>query len=80
MRQAANFRLCCVPCVRSLPLDSLSIFERTAAEQAITRGLFWSQLYIKGEFVGGSDILMGLHQSGDLKSLLADGPDAPDAK
>jgi len=34
-----------------------------------------AQLYIKGEFVGGSDILMGLHQSGDLKALLSDGPE-----
>jgi hypothetical protein len=32
------------------------------------------QLYIKGEFVGGSDILMGLHRSGDLRTLLSDGP------
>lgn len=30
------------------------------------------QLYVKGEFVGGSDILMGLHQSGDLEPLLED--------
>lgn len=80
MRQVANFRLRCVPCARSLSLGSLSISERTAAEQASTRALFRSQLYIKGEFVGGSDILMGLHQSGDLKSLLAEGPDAPGAK
>ncbi|KAK9814449.1 hypothetical protein WJX72_006058 [[Myrmecia] bisecta] len=28
------------------------------------------QVYIKGEFVGGSDILMGMHQSGDLKKML----------
>lgn len=34
------------------------------------------QLYINGEFVGGSDILMGLHKSGDLKALLADSGDA----
>jgi glutaredoxin-related protein len=35
---------------------------------------FTTQLYIKGEFVGGSDILMGLHRSGDLRTLLSDGP------
>ena len=27
-------------------------------------------MYIDGEFVGGSDILMGLHQSGELEKLL----------
>ena len=28
------------------------------------------QVYIGGEFVGGSDILMQLHESGDLKEQL----------
>ena len=28
------------------------------------------QLYIKGEFVGGSDIMTELYQSGELKQLL----------
>ena len=27
------------------------------------------QVYIDGEFVGGSDILMGMHKSGDLKKM-----------
>ena len=30
------------------------------------------QLYIKGEFVGGSDIMMEMFQSGELKQLMAD--------
>jgi monothiol glutaredoxin len=30
------------------------------------------QLYIKGEFVGGSDIMTEMYQSGELKQLLAD--------
>lgn len=29
------------------------------------------QLYIKGEFVGGSDIMTEMYQSGELKDLLA---------
>lgn len=29
------------------------------------------QLYIKGEFVGGSDIMIEMYQSGELKDLLA---------
>ena len=28
------------------------------------------QLYVKGEFVGGSDILTEMHKSGELKKLL----------
>jgi monothiol glutaredoxin len=30
------------------------------------------QLYIKGEFVGGSDIIREMFQSGELKTLLTD--------
>ena len=27
------------------------------------------QVYIDGEFVGGSDILLGMHESGDLEKM-----------
>ena len=30
------------------------------------------QLYVKGEFVGGSDIMMSMHQSGELAELFSD--------
>jgi monothiol glutaredoxin len=30
------------------------------------------QLYVKGEFIGGADILMEMFQSGELKQLMAD--------
>ncbi len=30
------------------------------------------QLYIKGEFVGGSDIMREMHQNGELQQLLKD--------
>jgi monothiol glutaredoxin len=30
------------------------------------------QLYVKGEFVGGADIMMEMYQSGELKQLMAD--------
>ena len=32
------------------------------------------QLYVKGEFVGGSDIMKEMFQSGELQKLLADIP------
>ena len=28
------------------------------------------QLYVKGEFVGGCDIVMNMHQSGELEKVL----------
>ncbi len=30
------------------------------------------QLYVKGEFVGGSDIMMEMYEAGELEQLLAD--------
>ena len=30
------------------------------------------QLYVKGEFIGGADIMMEMFQSGELKQLMAD--------
>ncbi|PSB91600.1 Grx4 family monothiol glutaredoxin [Candidatus Pandoraea novymonadis] len=32
------------------------------------------QLYIRGEFIGGSDIMMEMYQSGELKQALAKPP------
>jgi len=34
------------------------------------------QLYVKGEFVGGCDIVTSMHESGELKTLLAAVPRA----
>ena len=28
------------------------------------------QLYLNGEFIGGCDILLGMHQSGELEDML----------
>ena len=28
------------------------------------------QVYVDGEFIGGSDIVMGLHQSNELEALI----------
>ena len=47
------------------------------ADQAISQGIKdysdWPtvpQLYVKGEFVGGSDIMMEMFESGELKQLV----------
>ena len=29
-----------------------------------------TQIFVKGEFVGGADILMSMHESGELEKLL----------
>ncbi|MFV0644395.1 MAG: Grx4 family monothiol glutaredoxin [Sphingomonadaceae bacterium] len=35
------------------------------------------QLYVKGEFVGGSDIMMEMYEAGELQQLLAEKQVAP---
>ena len=37
------------------------------------------QLYVKGEFVGGSDIMMEMFEAGELQQLVADAGIAPAA-
>ncbi|KAG5637241.1 monothiol glutaredoxin grx5 [Sphagnurus paluster] len=36
------------------------------------------QIYVKGEFVGGCDILLGMHQSGELEKLLIESDIIPE--
>jgi glutaredoxin-related protein len=31
---------------------------------------YWLQVFINGQFVGGSDILMSMHESGELEKVL----------
>jgi monothiol glutaredoxin len=52
---------------------SFNVLEDEEIRQGIKEYADWPtipQLYINGEFVGGCDILMEMHESGDLKSLL----------
>ena len=37
------------------------------------------QLYVKGEFLGGSDIMMEMYEAGELQQLVADAGIAPQA-
>jgi monothiol glutaredoxin len=53
----------------------INVLEDPSIRQGIKDFSNWPtipQLYVKGEFVGGSDILMEMFQSGELKQLLAD--------
>ena len=63
-------------------LDHLGVKYETVdvlADQDIRQGIKsysdWPtipQLYVKGEFVGGSDIMMEMFESGELQQLVAD--------
>jgi len=53
--------------------SSVDVLQNDSIRQAIKTFSDWPtlpQLYIKGEFVGGSDIISQLFKSGELKQLL----------
>ena len=59
--------------VKESDLGSVNVLEDPSIRQAIKEYSNWPtipQVYIKGKFVGGSDILMDLYESGELKQLL----------
>ena len=54
-------------------LVTVNVLENEAIRQGIKEYANWPtipQLYIKGEFIGGSDIMMEMYQSGELQQLL----------
>lgn len=53
--------------------ESVDVLQDQAIRQGIKAFSDWPtipQLYVKGEFVGGSDIMMEMYESGELKQLL----------
>ncbi len=55
-------------------LKTFNVLEDEAVRQGIKEYANWPtipQLYIDGEFVGGSDIMMEMYESGELQQLLA---------
>ena len=56
-------------------LVTVNVLEDDDVRQGIKEYASWPtipQLYVKGEFVGGSDILMEMYEAGELQSLLGD--------
>jgi monothiol glutaredoxin len=54
---------------------AVNVLQSDALRQGIKAYSDWPtipQLYVKGEFVGGCDIVKEMFQSGELKTLLAD--------
>ena len=52
---------------------TVDVLQDEAIRQAIKVYSNWPtipQLYIKGEFVGGSDIIAEMHEAGELKGLI----------
>ncbi len=55
--------------------DSANILEDAELRQGIKDFSNWPtipQLYVKGEFVGGCDIIKEMFETGELKSMLAE--------
>ncbi|THU61180.1 hypothetical protein C4D60_Mb07t20580 [Musa balbisiana] len=52
--------------------DILGDLKLKESVKAYTNWPTFPQVFIKGEFVGGSDIVLSMHQKGELKDLLAD--------
>ncbi|MCE2951171.1 MAG: Grx4 family monothiol glutaredoxin [Alphaproteobacteria bacterium] len=58
-----------------VPFMGINILARQDLRQAIKDYTQWPtipQLYIKGSFIGGADIVRDMYQTGELKTLLVD--------
>lgn len=82
MKGTADFPMCgfsnlAVQVLQASGADDLvtfNILEDEGIRQGVKDYAQWPtfpQLYVKGEFVGGSDIMKEMHQSGELQQLLA---------
>nr|TKS15370.1 glutaredoxin family protein [Populus alba] len=59
----------------NVPLTARNILEYPDLRTGVKAYSNWPtfpQIFIKGEFIGGSDIIMNMHQTGELKEKLQD--------
>ena len=81
MKGTAQFPMCgfsgrAVQILKACGVDELTtvnVLEDEAIRQGIKEYANWPtipQLYVNGEFVGGSDIMMEMYQSGELQQVL----------
>lgn len=57
----------------NVEFESVDVLQDQGIRQGIKAFSDWPtipQLYVKGEFVGGSDIMMEMYESGELQQLL----------
>jgi len=55
--------------------ETVDVLQDPEIRQGIKEYSDWPtvpQLYVKGEFVGGSDIMMEMYEAGELQTLLGD--------
>ena len=55
--------------------DSVDVLQDMEVRQGIKAFSDWPtipQLYVKGEFVGGSDIMMEMYEAGELQQMMQD--------
>ena len=58
-----------------VPFETIDVLQDAEIRQGIKDYSDWPtipQLYVKGEFVGGSDIMMEMFQSGELQQLVGE--------
>ena len=58
------------------PFETVDVLQDPEIRQGIKEYCDWPtipQLYVKGEFVGGSDIMMEMFESGELQQLVGAG-------
>ena len=62
--------------------ETIDVLQDMEVRQGIKAYSDWPtipQLYVKGEFVGGSDIMMEMYQAGELQQLVTDSGVTPAA-
>jgi monothiol glutaredoxin len=65
-----------------VPFEGVDVLQDMEIRQGIKSFSDWPtipQLYVKGEFVGGSDIMMEMFEAGELHQLVVDAGIAPKA-
>ena len=58
-----------------VPFETVDVLQDPEIRQGIKAYSDWPtipQLYVKGEFVGGSDIMMEMYEAGELQQLFQD--------
>ena len=63
-----------------VPFRGINVLDDMAIREGIKAFSDWPtipQLYVKGEFVGGSDIMMEMYEAGELQQLMTDQGVAP---
>ena len=58
-----------------VPFETVDVLQDQEIRQGIKEYSDWPtvpQLYVKGEFVGGSDIMMEMFEAGELQQLMQD--------